>query len=356
MTNRVDPLGSAVSVVIPTWNGRHLLEEFLPSVIAAAARHLTTTTAPVEIVVVDDGSTDGTAEWVTARSANSAVPIRLVRLAANSGFGAACNAGAAAAIHPRMLLLNNDLAIEVGAIQPLAAHMDLPSQLGPIFAVHCRMQDYTSGEDVGTGKIGGFSRGFLRVHRSYVVREPAARPLPSMFATGGGSMFDRARFLEIGGFDNIFAPFYFEDVELSYRAWKRGWVVAYEPRACARHRFSSTIGALGQSRIRVVSHRNRLLLHWIHLDVGPWLFSHVGWTVGLAVWSLISLRPSFARALIEALKSWPAVRIRRSRARAEAARDDRDVAAIFAAFECRDDVAAYDHSKELAEGTKKRPA
>ena len=339
---------TGVSIVIPTWNGRRLLEEFLPTVVAAGHRFATATAEPVEIVIVDDGSTDDTGTWISGQNVATAVPLRLVRLDANQGFAAACNAGAAAAAYSRMLLLNNDLAVNESAIPPLVAQLDAGSDLGPMFAVHCRMQDFASGEDVGTGKVGGYSRGFLRVHRSYVAREPARRPLPSLFASGGGSIFDRRRFLEIGGFDRLFAPFYFEDVELSYRAWKRGWVVAYEPAAFVRHRFSSTISAFGRRRIELVSHRNRLLFHWIHLDDRRWQWGHAAWISGLAIWSLVSFRPTFLRALMAALGRWPEVRRRRRELGGVATRGDREVLAIFRTLESRPDVVAYDTREELS--------
>src|SRR5207249_955437 len=117
----------------------------------------------------------------------------------------------------------------------------------------CRVRDFSSGRDVGTGKMGGFARGFLRVHRSYVTRGPQAGPFYSMFASGGSAMFDRRRFLELGGFDPLFAPFYLEDVELSYRAWKRGLTVAYEPRSAVRHQFSSTIASLAGRQVARVA-------------------------------------------------------------------------------------------------------
>jgi GT2 family glycosyltransferase len=348
-------VSGAVSIVIPTWNGRHLLEEFLPSVVAAAARYTSTTSAAAEIVIVDDGSTDDTKAWVTARAVTSTVPLRLIGLQMNGGFAAACNAGARAAVHPRMLLLNNDLVIEEDAIAPLVAHLDEEATGRTIFAVHCRMKDLGSGEDIGTGKIGGFARGFLRVHKSYVPLAGAVHPWPSMFATGGAALFDRARFLDIGGFDTLFAPFYFEDVELSYRAWKRGWDVAYEPASVVRHRVSSTIGRFRRSTIETVSQRNRLLLHWIHLTDGPWLLQHALWVGILAIWSVVSFRPAFARAVGRAVRLWPDVRARRHEVRAKAVRTDRDVVEVFHELQRRSDIAAYDRAGELTREQPRAP-
>src|SRR4051812_19839669 len=98
-----------------------------------------------------------------------------------------------------------------------------------------------------------------------------------MFATGGSSMFQRDLFLGLGGFDPPFAPFYFEDVELSYRAWKRGLSVRYAPQSVVRHEFSSTIGLLARRRVERISQRNRLLFHWIHLHDPAFWRAHIFW-------------------------------------------------------------------------------
>jgi GT2 family glycosyltransferase len=336
-------MSAAVSIVIPSWNGRALLERFLPSVLVAAVRYAATG-SPVEIIIVDDGSTDGTGEWVAEQARRSDVALRCLPLATNRGFCEACNQGVNGATFPRVLLLNNDVEMHPDGIQPLSAAFDREDRL---FAVHCRVVDFDSGHEVGTGKMGSFARGFLRVHRSYVVREPRRGPLFSMFAGGGSAMVSRAAFLELGGFDPIFAPFYFEDVELSYRAWKRGWSVAYEPASEVRHRFSSTIGPLAGRKVEAVSHRNRLMMHWIHLHDGRWLAAHVCWTIVLALTGPITLRPRFFSALWQALRKLPIVRAKRRVERARALRSDRDVIGIFEALARRVDVRPYDDPREL---------
>lgn len=345
MEKRSDPLG--LTVVIPTWNGRRLLAEFLPTVIAAAKRYGLQSGEPVEVLVVDDGGTDDTGAWMATEMSSSPVPLRLLTLPANRGFAAACNAGAAAATFTRMLLLNNDLAIEEDAIAPLVAQLDGGDGRGQLFAVHCRTKDIATGEDAGTGKIGGFSRGFLRVHRSFAPAADARRPLLSIFPNGGATLFAREQFLELGGFDELFAPFYFEDVELGYRAWKRGWSVGYEPLSVVRHRFSSTIGSFGRGRIQAVSQRNRLLLHWIHLHDRRWLTQHVIWVLLLALWSVVSFRPAFVKGLAGALRRWRPTIARRRTEKRSAVRSDRDVVAIFEQLIARPDIRAYDDPREL---------
>jgi GT2 family glycosyltransferase len=324
-------VGRDVSIVIPTWNGRHLLERFLPSVVAAASTYRQTPGAAVEIVVVDDGSTDDSVAWLTERSRSSDVPIRVVVNDRNLGFGAACNRGVSAAQHPLVFLLNNDVAVDASAMAPLAARFAEPHRSSPLFAVHCRVLDFDTNVEAGTGQLGGFRRGFIRVHEGYVARGPNAGVRPSVFASGGSSMVDRQRFLDLGGFDSLFAPFYLEDVELSYRAWKRGLTVGYEPESVVRHRFSSTIrDRASAAEIRRVSQRNRLFLNWIHLHDRSWFLQHVFWVVLLVVTSPLTLRLDFDRAVIAALGRVRDVRTRRRAEQKLARRGDREVMKLFA--------------------------
>jgi GT2 family glycosyltransferase len=336
-----------VSIVIPSWNGRRLLEEFLPSVIDAAVRYESEDGASVEILVVDDGSTDDTMGWLADQVADTPVPLVTIRNEINLGFGEACNRGVREASHPLVLLLNNDVDVSAEAIAPLVTHFADEPPLGPLVAVHCRVLDFATDREVGTGKMGGFARGFLRVHRSYVTRGPAQGRDSSIFAGGGSALFHRQRFLDLGGFDPLFAPFYFEDVELSYRAWKRGFTVEYEPRSVVRHRFSSTIEPLAGRSIPRIGQRNRLVLHWIHLHDPAWMASHVLWVLVLMIAGPLTLRPRLFTTVFDALRRLPAIRARRRAEKRAAQRRDRDVIAVFEQLAARPDVRAYDDPAEL---------
>jgi GT2 family glycosyltransferase len=357
-----------VSIVIPTWNGLDLLKQFLPSVIAAARRYCEQAAAPTEIVVVDDGSTDGSVEWLvtegfvdadtpaasvpespTARPGRASndqpewtihIALRLVRSKANSGFGESCNRGFEAAKHRLVFLLNNDVEPAVDSIAPLTENFEVDS----VFAAHCRVFDIESGRECGTGKVGSFSRGFIRVHRGYDVEEQignaSATPgeLYSIFASGGSSMFDRLKFIETGGFESLLAPFYWEDVELSYRSWKRGYSVLYEPRSVARHRVSSTIRKLNRTAVRKIEQRNRLIYHWIHLHDRRMLVSHALWVLMLALTSPLRQKADFISSCVAALRLLPAIRKRRREEKLACIRTDRDVFAIFRSLESRSDI------------------
>jgi GT2 family glycosyltransferase len=321
-----------VSIVIPTWNGRHLLERFLPSVLAAADEYRASVGSEVEILVVDDGGTDDTPLWL-ARTHPSKVELLIRRR--NEGFAHTCNTGFEYASHPIVLLLNNDVEVERGAIAPLVGHF----AESDVFAVACLTTNLATGEASGVGKLGSFARGFLRVHDSYMPRGSNRSGLVSIFASGGAAAFSREKFAALDGFDTLYAPFYWEDVELSYRAWKRGWRVLFEPESRVHHQVSSTIGAAFASRkVRAIRHRNRLLAHWVHIhDEALWR-AHVRFVVGLTAIAPLRGDFSFLAGLVQALARVRDARDRRAREREAARRTDREILDLFARFAERDDI------------------
>ncbi|MEW6128321.1 MAG: glycosyltransferase [Acidobacteriota bacterium] len=348
-------MNTAVSFVIPTWNGLSLLQTFLPSVIEAARFYIAETKSNVEILVVDDGGQDATIDWLSEQKKNTHdVEINFVRNETNLGFSLTCNKGVAQARHRLIFLLNNDVKVDLDAIAPLVEHFTDDS----VFAVHCRTYELESGRECGVGKIGDFKRGFIRVHQSYSVVNPqnensvvelkgeihAAAPSKfnySMFAGGGAAMFDRHKFLSLGGFEHLLSPFYWEDVELSYRAWKRGFIILYEPDSKVYHRISSTISKLNRRKVRLIEQRNRLIYHWIHLHDPKMLLSHIAWVWLLAVTAPIRFKPGFLFATVEALKKLPEINERRRVEKQQAQRSDRKLYALFRDLQRRNDIAVF---------------
>jgi GT2 family glycosyltransferase len=163
--------------------------------------------------------------------------------------------------------------------------------------------------------------------------------LISIFASGGAALFDREKLAQLGGFDTLYAPFYWEDVELSYRAWKRGWRVLFEPESRVRHQVSSTIGARFRKRaVRAVMHRNRLLAHWVHLhDPAMWR-AHVAYVVLLALVAPLRGDLAFLGGLAQALARRRQAADRRRVERHARRRTDREVLRLFEDFAVRDDI------------------
>jgi GT2 family glycosyltransferase len=371
----------SVSIVIPSWNGRRLLERFIPSVLAAAQRYLQAGAPSAQIIVVDDGSTDDSVGWLLSQGfcrdeaqgpvhshgdqqgpvhqVRAGIPARnpvdvetrLLTNEKNLGFGVACNRGFAVARNKLVLLLNNDVDIDADCISPLVENFSD----GNVFAAHCHVIDLRTGKVCGTGKLGGFAKGFIRVHRSYVSKPSGTAQgsllpaLYSMFASGGSAMFDRDKFIEIGGFEDLLSPFYWEDVELCYRAWKRGYSVLYEPRAIARHAISSTIGALDRRKVQRVQQRNRLIFHWIHLQDRRMMLSHMIWLVVIILTAPLRLQTGIWVSAADAVRLLPRVRDRRREEKNHAKRSDKEVFHVFGQLARREDLIAYDRPSELGQ-------
>ncbi len=310
-----------VSIVIPTWNGRALLERFLPSVVRALERY----PGGGEIVVSDDGSTDDTAAFLRRFFCG----VRLEVSPVNQGFAAAVNRGVSLARHQILVLLNNDVEADAELLAPLVAPLAEPD----VFATHALSLDWDHARFHDGGKLGRWRRGFWRVWQNYQA-EPGTAGLLSFYAPGGFAAYDREKWRALGGLDELYSPFNWEDTDLCYRALKRGWRVLYVPEAIAYHRPSTTIGggAIRRARVRYISRRNRLLFHWKNLTDRPMLLANLCFCLLSLPAALLRLDfPSLA-AFAGAVCRLPELRARRKVERREAVRSDRELARLFRDF------------------------
>ena len=254
---------SAASVVIPNWNGKDLLEKYLSSVIEALAGN-----PKNEIIVVDNGSSDGSAEFVRSRFPQ----VKVIPLQENLGFGGGCNAGVRAATNDIVVLLNSDMRVAPGFLAPLLEGFGDPD----VFSVSCQIffsDPKKVREETGLTQA-WWQDGGLRVrHRN----DPAIdRAYPCFYGGGGSCAFDRRKFLELGGFDPLLEPFYLEDTDLGYMAWKRGWKVLYEPRSVVYHEHRGTIGKrFSEVQIQAVLKKNFLLFCWKNIHEWRRLSAHL---------------------------------------------------------------------------------
>lgn len=246
-----------VTIVIPNYNGRRLLAKHLPRVIAAGER--------AEVIVVDDASTDGSVNFLRQNFPQ----VKLVQHARNQRFVAACNTGVKSARGKVVVLLNSDVSPEKGFLEPLLKHFTDPR----VFAVGCREIEKRPGTQIVSGRTEGkFQRGFL-VHW-----RPEDQASPETLWTFGGSMaVDRKKYLALGGMDELFAPAYWEDIDLSWRARERGWEVLFEKEAIVYHHHESTNPQeLGKVRMKLYAYRNQILFVWKNIR-GRQLVSHFLW-------------------------------------------------------------------------------
>ena len=247
-----------VSVVIPNWNGKKLLERNLPPLIKAMDYY----GGEYEIIVVDDGSVDGSPQFLKGNYPS----IRVIRLERNRGFPIAANRGVGAAIHDLVLLLNSDIRVERNFLLPLLSYFDKERTFAVSTAI---MKDKNT--VVTRPYVLEFKYGFLRE----VLATEKNGPSLASGASGGRALFDRKKFMQLGGFDKIYSPFYYEDMDLSYNAWKNGFRMYYEPQSIVHHARQATIGkAFSKGYIKFIFDRNRLIFTWKNLMDSDLLLQH----------------------------------------------------------------------------------
>jgi GT2 family glycosyltransferase len=249
-----------VSVAILSWNGRPHLETCLAALAAQRDPGV-----PWEIVVLDNGSTDGTSDWV--RRAHPRV--RLVRSEANLGFCAGNNRLAAEAGGDAIAFLNNDTRPDAGWLRALVAALAAaPSEVA---AVSGMIVDWA-------GERLDFAQGVMTFDGHALqpgFRRPLARAaIPAagselLFACGGNMLVRRAAFAAAGGFDEDYFAYY-EDVDFGWRLWAGGERVVFTPDAVVHHRSSATSDLLGLYNRGFLFERNAFLTAYKNFEAGLW--------------------------------------------------------------------------------------
>lgn len=248
------PPEKSVSVVIPSYNGRGLLEENLPSLMRAVSA----ANVPVEVIVVDDGSSDDTFSFLEERFPT----VRVLVNERNLGFIETMNRGIRASRNDLVLSLNNDILVGEDLFERTLSRFEDPA----VFSVTPNVVDPRTQVNQAISMLapGPCWFGITPLEVSDLPDLDGEWPL--FYALGGASFYDREKLLRLGGFDPVFQPFYMEDIDLSYRAWKAGWKAVLEPRTTVWHKGSSTISGLHRRRkIKFYVDRNRTLLLWLNV-------------------------------------------------------------------------------------------
>jgi GT2 family glycosyltransferase len=229
-----------IAVVVGNHQGEHLLRDCLESLASQ-------TRPPREILVVDGASTDRSQEIAEELGARF-LPT------ANHGLGFLYNLGAQSTSCDYVLCSNNDVAYESGCLELLAAALDADTQR---FATDPTQLDWPGTEVIHARtrlRRGRFLREYLPgLHLDYVTSADAI--VPTVSAHGAAMLVRRSQLLELGGFDESFFMDW-EDVDLCWRAWLRGWPSVYVPQARLRHRVGAATGKATGSRRRASSHHN----------------------------------------------------------------------------------------------------
>jgi GT2 family glycosyltransferase len=279
----------SASIVIPNFNGKHLLQKHLPSVVSAAKGS--------PIIIVDDASTDDSVKFIQKNYPK----IKLILNKKNARFAASCNQGVLAATTPVVVLLNNDVSPQKDFFDHMLPYFNDPK----VFAVGCLEID-NKGQISGRSGM-SFSRGIFCHWRSQ--QQESGN---TAWVSGGSGAFSRELWHKLGGMDTLFAPAYEEDRDLSYRALKNGYSVLFEARSRVSHHHESTNKtALGATYMHIASHKNQLLFIWKNVTNGALLLEHLIYLPYHLILSSLRTRGRFFIGFIWALTQLPQVLFKR---------------------------------------------
>lgn len=263
-----------VSIIIPNFNGEDLLKDNLPKVMESFRNKANNI---IEIIVVDDASKDKSIEILEHEFSG----ITLIKHKVNRGFSAAVNMGVRMAKGDLVCLLNTD-------VSPTSNFLESTLSLfsnKKVFAVSLHEKGYGP-------SIGEFSKGM-------VLHSPgmeSTKVQSTFWVNGGSGVFRRSIWLELGGMDEkIYAPFYWEDVDLSYKALKAGYGILWNPDSLVYHQHESTIGRINLKKRTRIQERNHLLFIWKNLSSSRLINKHIIYLI-----KKVLIHPGYVRIVLMA--------------------------------------------------------
>jgi GT2 family glycosyltransferase len=259
-----------VTIIVVNWNGRAFLEQCLSSLCAQ--------TYPArEIVLVDNGSTDGSIDFVRECFPD----VQIMALPHNVGFAAGNNCAMREARGTYIALLNNDAYPEP---EWLARMVEVAEQRPEAGLIACKLLYAHDPQIINAAGLALDWAGFCWEWRSGAVDDPQESAVEECFGpSGAAALYRRALLDEVGLFDEDFFA-YAEDADLNWRALRAGWQCLYVPQARAYHVSSATAGEGSSFKSRLLG-RNKIWLLVKNVPGGRYL----GWWFVLVVYDLLSV-------------------------------------------------------------------
>lgn len=286
-----------VSLLVVSYNGLNFLREYLSSIVDAAEE----SSYKTEVVVADDGSGDGSISYLQ----NNWPDVRIVAIQNNSGHVFASNKGVAECKGEIVVVLDNDVKVDKGFVDPLISHFDDSK----VFAVNSKIIVPRLGNINESVKLATFHHGMLYFT---CIQDPPEHAIPILYATACSAAYRRSTYLCLGGFDSLYPPLYWDDTDLSYRARKRGYKVLYEPKSVVEHWYGGSTPPDKQRRMEIRKWENYFLFVWKNLTE-PRLFSkHIGYLPLVLAKASVTGHTNRIAGFFAALKQLP--KVRRARA------------------------------------------
>lgn len=241
------PATRNASIIVLNWNGVDFLRELMPSLRIAVDK----CPGDHEVIVIDNGSDDGSAEWLE----NEHDWVKVVHLPENLHFIRGNWAGAKVANRDILVYLNNDMQVEPDFLIELLRPFE-EDRSGKLFASTARIEMQGHRSETGLARV-FVKHGELRFVQ---IDGAPGKGQPVLWAGGGSSAFDRKKHDAIGGFEQLYVPCYVEDVSLSWQAWRRDWHCVYAHDSVVHHAHRGTSSKVfNYQQLERLNWRNREL-------------------------------------------------------------------------------------------------
>lgn len=295
-------LKTGISIILPNYNGRHLLEKNLPSIISSIEK----SKLNHEIIISDDNSTDDSIEFIN----HNYPQIRIITQNPNTGFSSTCNRGIRRTTFHLTCIVNTDVTFDINYFEnalPYFKDTNLFAIKGKIINYDKNYNDVISIDE--TCKT-YFKRGLIRFNCNIKPDNNQISPQVGGQYVGLGCCFiANTQYLKsLHGYNEIFSPYYWEDSDLALRALESGYTVKYVPECLVYHQSSSTISQT-QTNIKrkLISNRNKYIFSWLHMSGAQQWLKHICFMSlnMLTRWIIIDWKfyVSFYMALIRIRKS-----------------------------------------------------
>lgn len=262
-----------LEVIIPSFNGLSLFKKHLPSVIKNSP-------PGTSVVIVDDGSTDGSVNFL----AKEFPKVTCLKHEENLGFTKSVNLGVANSTADLIVLLNNDVEPKKNYLSSSIRHFEDDT----VFAVTLNEISSSWPQVSWQGKL------------QYIKGADKNLPRYSAWASGGSAVFRKKIWNDLGGFDEIYSPGYWEDIDIGWRAWRAGFQIIWEPDAKVEHQHESTFNKLDDNFVSLVKERNELLFNWKNITDPKLRWEHLTYLIHHS-----ASHPGYLKVIFSALKLFP---------------------------------------------------
>ncbi len=280
----------SVSIVIPNYNGKDLLATYLPYTLRA----IRSEGVRFEIIVVDDASEDDSVAFLNEKYPQ----VIIIQNNENRGFSYTCNTGLRYAQYELVLFLNSDIKLTQDYFSKQWQYFKDPDTFGVMGKILV-----SDGKKIEVAARYPSLLGFkLKSNRLFYFKKSPGKATPTLFLSGANALICAEKLRELGGFDEIYSPYYSEDLDLGIRAWRVGWKSHYEHQSTCYHLGSHTTkNHCDKSWVKQVYFRNRIIFHAIHIETNQLPF----WKIQLL---LMEILPKVLIGQVWILKSYLAYR------------------------------------------------